>query len=436
MVIDSKIKVNGPMTLPVVNGTLMMKKGSNFTFIVPENKLTTDRGEDVIEFEDSLKLNPILYRTEKKAAQKSRFTGFDLSTIIEIDKQATLRLLMDPSSTDSLVVKGEAALSFAIDRSGKMSLTGAYNLDEGSYLVSLRSVVKRKFDIIPGSTIIWNGDPLDAQITINAKYTVRAVPYDLVAVQMSSLSNAESGGYKQPYPFWVLLKLRGEILHPVISFEIQLPPEDKGILGGAVNQKLNMLNEDASALNKQVFALLVLGRFVQENPLQTASGGTSTLVRSTVGSFLSAQLNRLSSKVVPGAELNFDVQSYNDYQTGEMKGRTQVEIGIKQQLFHERLSVQVGGTIDVEGERARQNSASDITGDVTIEYKLTEDGRYRLNAFRHNQYEGAIEGQLVESGTGIVYVRDFNKWKELFKAPKRKSDVLKKEQGNENINNK
>ena len=436
MVIDSKIELNGPMALPVVNGRLVMKKGSNFTFIVPEDKLSNDKGEDVIEFEDSLKLNPILYRTEIKAVQKSRVKGFDLSTIIEIDKQATLRLLMDPSSTDSLVVRGEAALSFAMDRSGKMSLTGAYNLNEGSYLITLRSVVKRKFDIITGSTIIWNGDPLDAEISINAKYTVRAVPYDLVAVQMSGLSDAEKGGYKQPYQFWVMLKLRGAILHPLISFEIQLPPEDKGILNGAVDQKLNMLNGDESALNKQVFALLVLGRFVQENPLQTASGGTSSLVRSTVGSFLSAQLNKLSSKIIPGTELNFDVQSYNDYQAGAGKGRTQVEIGIKQQLFNERLSVQLGGSVDVEGERAKQNSASDITGDVTVEYKLTEDGRYRLNAFRHNQYEGAIEGQLVESGAGFVYVRDFNKWNEFFKAPKRKSVAVGKEQSNETIKNK
>jgi len=422
MVIDSKIDINGPMTLLVVNGKLKMKKGSNFTFTVPEDKLTADKGEDVVEFEYSLKLNPILYRAGKKAEQKSGFTGFDLSSIIEIDKQATLRLLMDPSSTDSLVVKGEAALSFAMDRSGKMSLTGAYNLDEGSYLVSLQSMIKRKFDIIPGSTIIWNGDPLDAEISINASYSVRAAPYDLVAVQISGMSDAEKGTYKQRYPFLVLLKLRGEILHPVISFEIQLPPQDKGILGGAVNQKLNMLNEDASALNKQVFALLVLGRFVQENPLQTESGGTSTLVRSTVGNFLSEQLNKLSSKVIPGTELNFDVQSYDDYQTGQAKGRTQVEIGIKKQLFNERLSVQVGGNIDVEGEKAKQNSASDITSDVTIEYKLTDDGRYRLKGFRHNQYEGAIEGQLVETGAGFLYVHDFNKWKKIFKAPKRKSN--------------
>jgi len=118
--------------------------------------------------------------------------------------------------------------------------------------------------------------------------------------------------------------------------------------------------------------------------------------------------------------LNFDIQSYDDYQTGQAKGRTQVGIGVKKQLFNERLSVQLGGSVDIEGARASQNSASDITGDVTVEYKLTEDGRFRMKGFRHNQYEGAIEGQLVETGAGIVFVKDFNSWKRLFKPNKRK----------------
>jgi len=426
MVIDSKIDVTGPFSLPVVNARLKMKKGSDFTFAVPEEKLSTDKGEDVVEFENPKNINSILDRAEKKGEQKSRITGLDLTSIIEIDKQATLRLLLDPSSTDSLVVKGEAALSFTIDQSGKISLAGAYNLSEGSYLVSLESVIKKKFSIDPGSTIIWNGDPLDAEISINARYSVRASPFDLVADQISGLSDIDKGGYKQRYPFLVILKLRGEILHPEISFEIQLLPVDKGILGGAVNQKLIMLNEDPSALNKQVFALLVLGRFVQENPFQTETGGTSTLIRSTVGKFLSVQLNQLSSKVLPGVDLNFDIQSYDDYQTGQAVGRTQVEIGIKKQLFNERLSVQLGGTLDVEGDMAKQNSASDITSDIEIEYKLTEDGRFRIKGFRHNQYEGAIEGQLVETGAGVIYVRDFNKWKEFFFSPKSKSDLLQK----------
>jgi translocation and assembly module TamB len=117
-----------------------------------------------VEFEDSLKLHSILNRNEKYEKQKSGFTGIDLSSIIEIDKEATIRLLTDPASTDTLVVKGEAALSFKMDRSGKMSLTGAYNLDEGSYLVSLESVIKKRFKINTGTTIVWNGDPLGADI--------------------------------------------------------------------------------------------------------------------------------------------------------------------------------------------------------------------------------------------------------------------------------
>ena len=420
MKVDSKIDLNGPIALPVVNANIKLKKGSNFTFAVPEEKLTTDKGEDIVEFKDSVKQNSILYKTAKKAAQKSGFSGFDLSSVIEIDKDATLRLLMDPSTTDSLVVKGEAALSLTMDRSGKMSLTGAYNLDDGSYLVSFESIIKRKFEINSGSTIIWNGDPLDAQISINATYSVRASPIDLVADQVSGLSQVDKSAYKQKYPFRVLLKLRGEILHPEISFEIQLPPEDKGILGGAVNAKLNLLNDDPSALNKQVFALLVLGRFIQENPLQTdANSGASTVVRATVGKFLSAQLNQLSSKVVPGVELNFDIQSTDDYSTGQAEGRTQVELGLKKQLFNERLSVQVGGNVDVEGAKAKQNSPSDITSDVTIEYKISKDGRYRLKGFRHNQYEGAIDGQLIETGMGASYVHDFNKWKDFFREPKK-----------------
>ncbi|MEI6348707.1 MAG: translocation/assembly module TamB domain-containing protein [Bacteroidota bacterium] len=436
MIIDSKIDINGPMSLPVVNARLKLKKGSNFTFAVPEDKLTLDRGENIIEFNDTSQQNRILNRNEKKEKQKTGLTGYEISSIIEIDKQATLKLLMDPASSDSLVVKGDAALNFAIDRSGKMSLTGTYNLNEGSYLITLGAVIKRKFDIESGSTIIWNGNPLDADVSINAIYSVRAAPIDLVADQMNGLSEDAKSGYKQQYPFLVYLKLRGAILQPEISFEIRLSPEDKGILGGAVNAKLNLLNEDPSALNKQVFALLILGRFVQENPLQSENSGVSMAVRTSVSKFLSAQLNQWSSKVIPGVELNFDIQSYDDYQTGEAKGRTQVDIGLKKQLFNDRFSVQIGGTVDVEGDKAKQNSASEITSDVTVEYKLIEDGRLRLKGFRHNQYEGAIEGQLIETGIGILYVRDYDKWMEFFKSPKNKIDSTTKTRRNDSIKKK
>ncbi|MGE5395147.1 MAG: translocation/assembly module TamB domain-containing protein, partial [Candidatus Saccharibacteria bacterium] len=225
------------------------------------------------------------------------------------------------------------------------------------------------------------------------------------------------------YPFQVLLKLRGAILKPEISFEIQLPNDEKGKVGNEVINKLAMLNEDESALNKQVFALLVLGRFIQEDPFESAMGGAnaSALVRSTVSKFLSAQLNQLSSKMLPGTEIKFDIQSYDDSKGGGSQGRTDVEFGVKQQLFNERMSVEIGGSVNVEGEGRPAGAPSNIQGDVTVEYKLTKDGRFRAKGFRLNQYE-ALEGQIIETGVGAVYVRDFNKWSKFFKPKRTRSD--------------
>ena len=51
-----------------------------------------------------------------------------------------------------------ADLTGGVDKSGKISLTGNYELVNGSYNLTL-SVLHRKFDIQRGSTITWTGDP-------------------------------------------------------------------------------------------------------------------------------------------------------------------------------------------------------------------------------------------------------------------------------------
>lgn len=420
MIIGGSIYIGGTTQLPEINSKIKLQAGTNFTFAVPENKITADKGEGIVLFTDSQKLHPILLRNEDSVITAGEIKGFEIFSTITVGREATLRLLIDPQTNDSLVVKGDAALSFSIDKSGKVSLTGGYTLTEGSYMVSLQSFIRKKFSIEPGSVITWNGGPLDADVDIKAIYTIRTTAIDLVADQTSSLSDADKNAYRQRLPFNVYLKMSGTLMHPEINFEIQLPAEEKGALGGTVNARLNQLNENESALNKQVFALLVLGRFVRENPLESeGNGGAATIARNSVSSFLSSQLNQLGAKFIQGAELNFNVQSYDDFSSGQAEGRTEVEVGVRKQLFNERLTVQVGGTVDVEGEHAKQNNASDITGDIAVEYKITEDGRYRLKGFRQNMYQGILEGQVIETGAGILYTRDFDKWKEFFKAPKR-----------------
>ncbi len=428
LIADSKIDITGSAKKPVIKARLGIKKGTDFTFAIPKSSSESDRGSSEVVFKTD-RLNEILTSGNVAELGKSEVRNFNVESLLEIDKGAILRILPDPDSGDSLIVQGAAALNFALDKTGRMSLTGSYELDAGSYVVSLENLVKKRFEIQQGSRIDWNGDPMNAEIDLKAMYEVRTSPADLLANEFSGDASANND-FKERLPFQVFLFLKGDLKAPVITFEIQLPAGSRGALGGMVNEKLILLNNDPSELNKQVFALLVLNRFIQEDPLASSTNGSASenLARSSVSRFLSNQLNKLSSQYINGVELNFDLQSYNDYGSNSGEGRTELAVGIKKNI-NDRISVQVGGSVEVEGARAKENSLSDWTGDFTVEYKLTEDGEYRLKGFRRNQYEGLIEGQLVETGVGLLFVKDFDLWKDLFKSEsdkKNKSDVPEK----------
>ncbi len=301
-------------------------------------------------------------------------------------------------------------------------MTGTFEISEGSYLVSLENLVKKRFVLTKGSTIAWKGDVTDADLEIEGIATVNASPLELVADQVSGLSETDLNRYRQRLPFQVILHMEGVLRKPQISFEIGLLPEDQGALNGTVYAKLNSLNQDESELNKQVFALLVLNRFIQSNPLEGGSG-IQNVARNSVSKFLSQQLNSFAMQYIKGVELNFDVQSYEDYSTNSPEGKTEVNVGVTKRLMGDRLIVQVAGNIAVEGESAKQNNMSDIAGDIVLEYLLTEDGRYRLKVFRKDQYEGILDGEIKESGIGLVYTRDFDKWGQFFRKPENNTNL-------------
>jgi hypothetical protein len=54
-------------------------------------------------------------------------------------------------------------INWGVDSSGKTSLTGRYELKEGSYEMNF-NLIKRKFDIKSGSYILWTGEPTEAKL--------------------------------------------------------------------------------------------------------------------------------------------------------------------------------------------------------------------------------------------------------------------------------
>ena len=271
-----------------------------------------------------------------------------------------------------------------------------------------------KIKIEKGSTMTWTGDPLNAQMDMSALYEVETAPIDLLSAQLTGSDQQELNRYKQRLPFYVYLNIRGELLKPEIAFRLDMPIEERDYAGGNVYSRIQDINTRESDLNKQVFALLLLKRFISDNPLENQGGASfEGTARTSVSKLLTEQLNRLSQNV-RGVELSFDLKSYEDYTTGQARGQTQLQLGLSKNLFNDRLVVKVAGNVGIEGDDSHQQ-VTDYIGDLALEYKLTEDGRFRITGFRNSNYD-VIDGELIETGTGLIYVKDYNLLSELFKA--------------------
>ena len=214
-------------------------------------------------------------------------------------------------------------------------------------------------------------------------------------------------------------------MKPDITFNIVLPEGNNSVSTEIINTtqaKLTQLRQQPDELNKQVFALLLLNRFIGENPFSSEAGSpsVSSFARESASKILSQQLNNLAGDLISGVELNFDLQSSEDYTTGQRENRTDLNVGISKKLLNDRLKVTVGSSFGIEGPQQLNQNANNIAGDVSLDYQLSKDGRYKVRAYRINKYQVALQGEVVETGIAFIITLDYNKFKELFQKSEAK----------------
>jgi len=412
--LNAKARITGNSRKPRVDVTVGFSDDTNLTYVVPQTQKSVMEQKGVVEFvdKDAYK-DPFLAGLNLSDTIRNTFAGVNISANLELNDKETLNIVIDPITGDKLTVKGNSTLTFDMTSSGNMSLTGRYEITEGTYNFSFYKLVKREFKIVKGGSLTWSGDPLNAQIDIRASHLVETSPIDLIANQTND--PAALNTYRQRLPFYVYLDIKGQLLAPMIAFKIDMPADKQSAFRGVVYAKILDINSRESDVNKQVFALLILRRFISENPLESQGGSdVANTTRTSVSRLLSDQLNRLSENV-KGVQLSLDIKSYEDYSTGQAQGNTQVQLGVSKSLLNDRLVVKLSGNVSVEGENTTQKDASDYIGDLALEYKLTSDGRFRITGFRTSNYD-MIDGELTETGVGLIYVKDYNTLKELFKA--------------------
>ncbi|UZO82468.1 translocation/assembly module TamB [Aquimarina sp. ERC-38] len=409
---SSDIKVTGDLEIPKVRGSLSISENSNFTLIIPETEVSIKEREGVVLFVNKENPDAILTRTEDINSQAAQIQGFDIEAKLNIGDQSLFKIIIDQRTEDYFQVHGNGDFQFGMKPSGQMNLAGRYDITDGQYKVSLYNLVKREFDIASGGSIVWSGDPFEAQLNVRAIYEVEANAAGI----MRSAVDAQQ--FNRDLDFLVYLNVNGELLQPEISFNLDLPEGERGFGGGALYGKVQQLNEQEAELNKQVFSLLVFNRFFPESGSDGSSGGPASIARDNVNRVLSGQLNSFSEKLLgdSGIALDFQLDSYNTYQNNSATANTDLAINAKKKLFDDRLIVQVGSSVNVEGNRQAGQQSSPIIGNVALEYLLTEDGKYRLKGFRKNEFESVIDGQLIVTGIAFIFNREFNRFWELWKS--------------------
>lgn len=433
LVVDSDTRLTGPLSLIKIDTRATVADGSDLTVENPAADPSVVAREGIVQFVD-LRMRPkphLVVLTDPDSVNSSAM-GYDITAQITITDNTPFTIVVDPVSGDNLRVRAAGTLTTTLDPSGNLTLNGRLDVRRGKYKLSLYGLVTREFIIARGSSLVWTGDPFNADLNLTAVYKIKAAPAELLASQGSNSQYANTVA-RNALPFSVLIKVTDQLSKPTIGFDITLPEDQQGALGGEVSARLAQLRQptNTSEQSKQVFSLLVLGRFVQQNPFETTAGEgiVASQLRGSVSQVLTDQLQNLTGKYLAGLGLDLGITNQADYSTGSAQSRTDLNVAVRRQLLNNRLTVRLGTDVPLSGNSGTQatqgsSAASNFAGDVSIEYTVLRDGRLRLRAFRQNAYED-IDGNIVRTGASLVFQRDYNNLQDLFAkiAPETKREL-------------
>ncbi|WP_341220485.1 translocation/assembly module TamB domain-containing protein [Polaribacter atrinae] len=421
-------KLTGDLQVPKLSAKLVVGSDTDVTYVMPSSYANIEERDGVVAFVN--RENPDAILTQKEE-QTAIITGFDLNAVLKIDKKAAVKVIINKETGDNFKISGDGDFILLMTPNGRLTLTGAYEVASGHYELNLYNVVDRKFVLVPGSRISWAGDPLDAKLDIRTSYTLKTSASTLMASQTSGEDSSTKNKYKQVLPFNVYLNIGGELLQPKISFNLDMPEDQQGAISGQVYERVQQVNQQEDELNRQVFSLLVLNRFYPDAGSDGSSGGFATIAKNNLNDAVSGQLNSFSDKILgsSGIELDFGLNSFTDYQGDAPTDRTQLDVAAQKKLFNDRLTVRVGSEVDIQGSSSTEEK-SPLIGNVSLEYKITEDGRYRVRGFRKSEFENVIDGQTIVSGIALIFTKEFNEFHQLWDSilsAKKDSETKKKE---------
>ncbi len=312
---------------------------------------------------------------------------------VEVTPVAETQIVFDPKVGDLIrgFCRGNIKMEYTSDE--EFYMYGELEVVEGDYLFTLQNVINKRFHIEQGGTIIWDGDPYEANIDLNAVYYLRAPLIDLMRAY-----NDTSDVYRRPTQVECHMHMTGNLMAPDITFNIKVPNADEK----ARAQLANMTQDD---INKQMLYLLILNRFNSPADMRADNTTTTNAFGVTSSELLSNQLSNWLSQISKDFDIGFK------YRPGSEVSGQELELALSTQLLNDR--VLINGNVGY-GENMT-TSTSNLVGDVEVQFKVNPRGSFRIKGFTRANDELNQELGPYTSGMGIFYTEDFNTLGELMR---------------------
>ena len=370
-----------------INGSVASATSNQFIkFVDKTPRRTIQDSIQIISYYEQL-------QQKRQEAEEEQKTDIRLNILVDATPDATMKIIMDPVAGDYISGKGTGNIRTEFYNKGDVKMFGSYQINQGVYKFSLQEVIRKDFVIKNGSTITFNGAPLDANLDIQASYTVNSASLnDLIPEESSSI-------IQQPnVKVNCIMNLSGILVRPTIKLGIELPNERD-----EVQTLVRNYISTEEQMNMQILYLLGIGKFYTED---ARNNQNSNVMSSVLSSTLSGQLNNALSQVFETNNLNIGT----NLSTGD-KGWTDMEVEgiLSGQLLNNRLLI--NGNF---GYRDNPMANTNFVGDFEAEWLINRSGDIRLKAYNETNDRYYTKTNLTTQGVGIMYKKDFNKWSDLF----------------------
>ena len=330
-------------------------------------------------------------------------TDIYINFLINATPEATLRILMDQQTGDYITLNGNGTMRASYHNKGPFNMFGTYGVDHGTYGITIQNIIKKNFIFQPGGAIVFGGNPLNANLNLQAMYTVNGV-------SLSDLNIGSSFG-NNTVRVNCLMNITGSPEQPRVDFDLDMPT-----VNSEENQMIRSVIASEQEMNQQVLYLLGIGRFYTQgvnNAGMEQYDQTTLAMQSFLSGTVSTQINEVLSQIIKSNDWNFgaNISTGNEgWHNAEYEGL------VSGRMLNNRLLI--NGQFGYR-DNATQTTPSFI-GDFDIRYLLTANGSLAVKAYNQTNDRYFTRSSLNTQGIGLIMKKDFDHIGDLFQHRKRK----------------